>query len=67
MSNPTEQNLEQAVEDALVRTLSSPKRVESEAGSVEQHSLTDLVAADKYLSQKRAAQQGFQFVKINSK
>jgi hypothetical protein len=63
----TEEIIEQKLEEAIIHTLSSPKKVESEAGSVEQQSITDLIAAAKYLEQKKAAKQGIQFVKINSR
>lgn len=61
----TEKDLSEAVEEAIRKTLSQPKRVQSEAGSVENHSIAELIAADKYLEQKRAAKAGIKFVNID--
>ncbi len=33
-----------------------PKRAKGDTGEMEQHSLTDQIAADRYLANKRAAQ-----------
>jgi len=43
---PTEQAIEQNAQ--------GPKKAQGDAGSVEQHSLTDQIAADRYLAAKRA-------------
>ena len=51
MDELTQQN----AEDALTNALSGPARVSGDAGSVEQHSIPDLIQADKYLSGKAAA------------
>jgi hypothetical protein len=43
------------IEKVLLETVSGPKKVSGDAGSVEQHSISDLIEADKYLSSKEAA------------
>lgn len=43
-------NLEQAIRD----NASGPKSASGDAGSVEQHSLADQIAADKHLTSKQA-------------
>jgi hypothetical protein len=35
--------------DAILSALAGPKRVSGDAGSVEQHSIPDLIAADRYV------------------
>ena len=47
----------------------APAKVQSDAGSVEQHSLQDQIAADKYLNSKNAAAGtglGVKFVKLKA-
>jgi hypothetical protein len=44
-------NLEQAIAD----NAAGPKRAQGDSGSVEQHSLKDVVDADRYLASKEAA------------
>jgi hypothetical protein len=44
---PTEQAIEQNAQ--------GPKKAQGDAGSVEQHSLPDQIAADRYLAAKKAA------------
>jgi len=44
-------NLEQAIRD----NAAGPKRAQGDAGSVEQHSLKDVVEADRYISSKEVA------------
>jgi hypothetical protein len=43
---PTEQAIEQNAQ--------GPKKAQGDAGSIEQHSLPDQIAADRYLAAKRA-------------
>lgn len=43
------------VSDALKTAAQQPKRVRTDAGEVEAHSLTDQIEADKYLAAKAAA------------
>lgn len=45
---PTEQAIEQNAQ--------GPKKAQGDAGSVEQHSLPDQIAADRYLASKQAVQ-----------
>ena len=45
------ENIDIAIQD----NAAGPKRASGDAGSVEQHSLTDQIAADKYLASKAAA------------
>ena len=41
--------------DSIRQNAQGPARVQGDAGSVEQHSLADQIAADKYLASKEAA------------
>ncbi len=43
-----------ATEQAIEENAQGPKKAQGDAGSVEQHSLTDQIAADRYLAAKRA-------------
>lgn len=57
------------VSDALKTAAQQPKRVRTDAGEVEAHSLTDQIEADKYLAAKAAASssnvhRGLRFNKI---
>lgn len=57
-------NLEQAIRD----NASGPKSASGDAGSVEQHSLPDQIAADKHLSSKQAMRSkcmGIKLLKIS--
>jgi hypothetical protein len=58
--------IDEVIQEAIIKTLSTPQEVSSEAGTVKQHSLTDLVAIAKYLEQKEAAKAGIRIVKINN-
>ena len=42
------------LENTITENASGPKRVTGDSGSVEQHSLTDQIAADKHLEAKKA-------------
>jgi hypothetical protein len=67
---PVTETIPPSLEAAILENVSKPRRVQSEVGSVEQHSLQDLIAADKYLQQKRAAQNGglpFRLLKIENR
>ncbi len=44
-------NLSQKIKE----NASSPKRARGDSGSMEQHSLSDQIAADRYLNSKKAA------------
>ena len=59
-------------DDSLDNTIrdnaSGPKRAKGDSGEMEQHSLTDQIAADKYLASKKAATGkglGMRLVKIS--
>lgn len=41
------------IEDAIKRNASGPKSAEVDGQKVEQHSLTDQIAADEYLAKKK--------------
>lgn len=43
-----------ALSDALVEAATKPKRVRSDAGEFERHSLSDMIAAEKHVAGKCA-------------
>ena len=43
------------LEQVLRENAAGPKKVSGDAGSVERHSIADLIEADKYLASKEAA------------
>lgn len=46
---------ENDLETAIAENAAGPKQARGDQGSVEQHSLKDQIAADKYLAAKKAA------------
>ena len=50
--------------DAIAANAASAESVQSAAGSVKAHPLTDQIAADQYLASKRAAQRGRPGIRI---
>lgn len=55
------------IETAIVENATGPAKASGDAGSVEQHSLQDQIAADKYLASKaasRAKRRGLVFNKL---
>ncbi|MCL2647574.1 MAG: hypothetical protein FWD61_11305 [Phycisphaerales bacterium] len=46
------------LEDILKENAKNPKRAKGDAAEVEQHSLRDQIAADKYLASKEATKKG---------
>ena len=44
-----------SLEDAIEENATGPKRASGDAGSVEQHSIRDLIEANKHLAAKKAA------------
>ena len=46
------------LEDVIRENASGPKRVQGDSGSVDQHSLQDQIAADRYLASKEAVKHG---------
>ena len=54
-------------EAAIEQNAQGPKKAQGDAGSVEQHSLPDQIAADRYLASKRAMKsrtKGLQLTKL---
>ena len=49
------ENNQSGLDDAIRRAASGPKSAEADGQRVEQHSLSDLVKADRYLASKEAA------------
>jgi hypothetical protein len=43
------------LDNTIQENAAGPRKASGDAGSVEQHSLTDQIAADKYLQSKEAA------------
>ncbi|HBT76759.1 MAG TPA: hypothetical protein DEB39_07495 [Planctomycetaceae bacterium] len=44
------------LKDAIAENAKGPKKVQGDSGSVEQHSLQDQIAAERFLQSKKAAQ-----------
>ena len=54
-------------EQAIEQNVQGPKRAQGDSGSVEQHSLPDQIAVDRYLAAKRAMKtrmKGLQLTKL---
>ena len=47
--------MSETLENAIEENATGPKRASGDAGSVEQHSLKDLIEADKHLAAKKAS------------
>ena len=45
----------QNIDNAIETNASGPRKASGDSGSVEQHSLADQIAADKYLESKKAS------------
>jgi len=43
------------LDSKITENAAGPRKASGDSGSVEQHSLTDQIAADKYLASKKAA------------
>ena len=57
-----------SLRDAIRENALGPKRVQSDAGSVEQHSLQDQIAAERFLASKEATRKpglGIRLTKIS--
>lgn len=50
-----------SISGSIEENAAAPKRVRGDSGEVEQHSLLDQIAADKYLASKAAVKSGFGF------
>ena len=46
------------LENAIRENAAGPKRAQGDSGSLEQHSLQDQIATDKYLASKEAVRHG---------
>ena len=55
MMSDSENNDKPDLNETILETASGPKKVSGDVGSVEQYSISDLIAADKYLASKEAA------------
>lgn len=56
MSDTTEtSNTSKQMDDLMMQTAAGPKQVQGNAGMVTQHSMSELIALDKYLAAKKAA------------
>jgi hypothetical protein len=44
------------LKDSIAENAQGPRRAQGDSGSMEQHSLPDQIAADKYLASKQALQ-----------
>ena len=56
------------LDNTIRENATGPKRAKGDSGEMEQHSLTDQIAADKYLASKKAAAGkgfGMRLVKIS--
>jgi hypothetical protein len=53
------------LENVIRENAEKPARVTSDAGSVEQHSLRDLIEVDRYLSTKEAVKEKRRGLKFN--
>ena len=48
---------ETGLENTITSNANGPKKAANETGSMEQHSITDQIAADRYIESKKAARQ----------
>lgn len=59
---------ERTIEDAIAENAKGPKRASGDTGSMEQHSIADQIAADRYVASKAAARRtgslGIRHVKL---
>ena len=53
------------LKESIRENASGPAKAAGDAGSVEQHKLTDQIAADKYLSSKEATNSGKRGLRFN--
>jgi hypothetical protein len=53
------------LDDTIRQNASGPAKAAGDAGSVEQHKLTDQIEADRYLASKQAAQSKSRGVGLN--
>ncbi len=53
-SSPSPASMTEDLDNTIQENASGPRKASGDAGAVEQHSLTDQIAADKYLQSKQA-------------
>ena len=56
------------IENLIQENAAGPRKASGDAGSIEQHALTDQIAADKHLASKQAMRSkglGFKLVKLS--
>jgi hypothetical protein len=53
------------LDDAIRQNASGPAKAAGDAGSVEQHKLTDQIEADRYLASKAAAKSKSRGIQLN--
>ena len=55
-----------SLQGVIAENAAGPRKVEGDAGSVEQHSLRDQIAAERFLASQKATKKGFplRFFKI---
>lgn len=56
--------MSESLEDSIEANAQKPASASTDAGSVSQHSLSEQIAADKYLSAKRAAEKQHRGLRI---
>ncbi len=49
--------MSEGLEDTIADNAAGPKRAANETGSMEQHSIPDQIAADRYIESKKASRQ----------
>lgn len=54
---PTDESQDKRLRDAIMENAMGPKKVQGDAGTVEQHSLKDQIEAERFLQSKKATQQ----------
>jgi hypothetical protein len=59
-----ENDLVEIVKETIIKHLAMPKEIQSEAGTVRHHSLSELIQLQEYLEQKKASKKGMRFIKI---
>jgi hypothetical protein len=57
---------EDAITDAIIENATGPIRAQGDGGSIEQHPLSEQIAADRYVKSKNASRTGLgiKFVKL---
>lgn len=60
--------MSETIDNSIQKNATGPRKASGDSGSVEQHSLADQIAADKYLESKKASRSkglGVKLVKIS--